>query len=243
MNLGIVLPEDRRVGRAPPNATASASTCSRGSARSFDWRASRSGSATWRGCSAGSPRPSPQLLSALERARRLGARREEVLALEFLGELDFDRGRPEPALARYHEALALAERTAPEGDLVVEVERRRAEALCALGRLGEARDGLLALPASRALHRRPPRARRRVIAWRARSPWRAVRAPRRSSAGRRQRACCARAASATNSPRPACCSGAHSDDPREARVAALPGLRALRRGRQHATDSSRRRRN
>jgi DNA-binding NtrC family response regulator len=79
-----------------------------------------------------------QLLSALERARGLGARREEVLALEFLGELDYDRGRPELAMARYHEALALAERTAPEGDLVVEIERRRAEALCALGRLGEA---------------------------------------------------------------------------------------------------------
>ena len=79
-----------------------------------------------------------QLLSALERSRGLGARREEVLALEFLGELDYDRGRPESAMARYHEALSLAERTAPEGDLVVEIERRRAEALCALGRMGEA---------------------------------------------------------------------------------------------------------
>jgi DNA-binding NtrC family response regulator/Tfp pilus assembly protein PilF len=78
------------------------------------------------------------LLSALERSRRLGARREEVLALEFLGELDFDRGRAEPALARFHEALAIAERTAPEGDLVVEIERRRAEALCAIGRIDEA---------------------------------------------------------------------------------------------------------
>ncbi len=78
------------------------------------------------------------LLAALERARRLGARREEVLAVEFLGELDFDRGRYESAMARYHEALAVAERTSPEGDLVVEIERRRAEALCALGRLSEA---------------------------------------------------------------------------------------------------------
>jgi two-component system NtrC family response regulator len=78
------------------------------------------------------------LLSALERARRHNARREEVLALEFLGELDHDRGRPEAALGRYHEALTLAGRTAPEGDLVVELERRRAESLCALGRLDEA---------------------------------------------------------------------------------------------------------
>ena len=78
------------------------------------------------------------LLTALERSRRHGLDREEVLALEFLGELDFDRGRAERSLARYHEALALAERTAPEGDLVVELERRRAEALIAIGRLDEA---------------------------------------------------------------------------------------------------------
>jgi len=84
------------------------------------------------------PEAESHLLAALDRARRLSARREEVLALEFLGELDFDRGRPEAALARYDEALALAGRTAPEGDLVVELERRRAEALCAVGRLDDA---------------------------------------------------------------------------------------------------------
>jgi len=78
------------------------------------------------------------LLGSLERARAHDARREEVLALEFLGELDFDRGRPEDALRRYDEALVLAERVAPEGDLVVELERRRGEALCALGRLDDA---------------------------------------------------------------------------------------------------------
>ncbi|MEO5989421.1 MAG: tetratricopeptide repeat protein, partial [Candidatus Eisenbacteria bacterium] len=77
-------------------------------------------------------------LTALERSRRHGACREEVLALEFMGELDYDRGRPEAALARYHDALTLAIRTSPEGDLVVELERRRAEALVALGRLDEA---------------------------------------------------------------------------------------------------------
>ncbi|TMQ72011.1 MAG: tetratricopeptide repeat protein [Candidatus Eisenbacteria bacterium] len=74
---------------------------------------------------------------ALEGARAQSARREEVLALEFLGELEFDRERPEAALTRYAEALALAERVAPEGDLVLELERRRAEALGALGRLEE----------------------------------------------------------------------------------------------------------
>ena len=75
---------------------------------------------------------------ALERARSSGAKRAEVLSLEFLGELDFDRGRPEVALSRYQDALALAARTAPEGDLVVEIERRRAEALCSIGRLDDA---------------------------------------------------------------------------------------------------------
>ena len=82
------------------------------------------------------------LLAALERARSVSARREEVLAIEFLGELDHDRGRPEAALAHYRDALALAERIAPEGDLVVELERRRAETLCALGRLDEAETSL-----------------------------------------------------------------------------------------------------
>ncbi len=88
------------------------------------------------------PDAESQLLMALERSRRHGAHREEVLALEFLGELDFDRGRPEAAIGRYHEAMAVAERTAPEGDLVVEIERRRAEALCAIGRFDEAERSL-----------------------------------------------------------------------------------------------------
>jgi DNA-binding NtrC family response regulator len=78
------------------------------------------------------------LLAALERARSHAAAREEALALEFLGELDADRGRAEAALVRYAEAMRIAERLAPEGDLVVELERRRAEALCALSRLDEA---------------------------------------------------------------------------------------------------------
>jgi transcriptional regulator with AAA-type ATPase domain/tetratricopeptide (TPR) repeat protein len=88
------------------------------------------------------PEAETQLLAALDRARRKAANREEVLALEFLGELDFDRGRPERAVARYHEAMVLAERSAPEGDLIVEIERRRAEALVALGRLDEAERSL-----------------------------------------------------------------------------------------------------
>jgi DNA-binding NtrC family response regulator/Tfp pilus assembly protein PilF len=91
------------------------------------------------------------LLGAVERARSHDARREEVLALEFLGELDMDRGRPESAMARYQDALTRAERMAPEGDLVVELERRRSEALCALQRLDEAE---LACQRARRLARR-----------------------------------------------------------------------------------------
>jgi transcriptional regulator with PAS, ATPase and Fis domain len=78
------------------------------------------------------------LFAALDRARSHDAQREEVLALEFLGELEFDRGRAESALARYHEAITIAERVAPEGDMIVEIERRRAEALCVVGRLDDA---------------------------------------------------------------------------------------------------------
>ena len=88
------------------------------------------------------PESETHLLAALDRARRNAANREEVLALEFLGELDFDRGRPERAVTRYHEAMTLAERSAPEGDLIVELERRRAEALAQLGRLDEAERSL-----------------------------------------------------------------------------------------------------
>ena len=53
-------------------------------------------------------------LGALERARTNDARREEVLALEFLGEMAHDQGRFEDALRRYDEALVLAERLAPK---------------------------------------------------------------------------------------------------------------------------------
>jgi DNA-binding NtrC family response regulator/Tfp pilus assembly protein PilF len=75
---------------------------------------------------------------SLKRARQLGAAREEVLSIEFLGELDADRDRHAEALARYDQALLLAVGLAPEGDLVVELERRRADALARLGRLDEA---------------------------------------------------------------------------------------------------------
>jgi len=75
---------------------------------------------------------------ALRQARELDASREEVLAIEFLGELDADRDRHAEAMARYDQALMLAAGAGPEGDLVAELERRRADALTRLGRLEEA---------------------------------------------------------------------------------------------------------
>jgi DNA-binding NtrC family response regulator/Tfp pilus assembly protein PilF len=75
---------------------------------------------------------------ALRLARELDASREEVLAIEFLGEMDADRDRDSDALARYDQALMLASGIGAEGDLVVELERRRADSLARLGRLDEA---------------------------------------------------------------------------------------------------------
>ena len=219
MNLGIVhqksgdwarAAECYRAGRAGLRCR-SATSCARAT--------SRSGSATWRACE----RRFDDAESAAARRRSSapatqGARREEVLALEFLGELEFDRGRPETALARYHEALALAERIAPEGDLVVELERRRAEALCALGRLDEAERALRARAPARAPHRRPARVRGRAP--RRRRDRAGARPPRRGAsqswthggdAARRL----PRAARA--GPRPTCALGRATDDPREAR--------------------------
>ena len=84
------------------------------------------------------PEAEALLGEALRTARELDAAREEVLAIEFLGEMDADRDRHDEALARYDQALMLAVGVAPEGDLVAELERRRADALTRLGRLDEA---------------------------------------------------------------------------------------------------------
>ncbi len=75
---------------------------------------------------------------ALRQARDLDASREEVLAIEFQGDLEADRERYTEALGRYDQALLLAAGIGPEGDLVAELERRRADALIRLGRLDEA---------------------------------------------------------------------------------------------------------
>jgi len=70
--------------------------------------------------------------------RSLGYRREEALALEFLGELSLARGDADAALELLNEATPLAAELAPAGDVAMEIERRKGEAWLALGRLDEA---------------------------------------------------------------------------------------------------------
>jgi transcriptional regulator with GAF, ATPase, and Fis domain/Tfp pilus assembly protein PilF len=75
---------------------------------------------------------------ALELALPSGALREALLAREFLGELALDRGDVPAALALLEPALAQARQTAPQGDLVAELETRLGLALLAAGRTPEA---------------------------------------------------------------------------------------------------------
>jgi transcriptional regulator with GAF, ATPase, and Fis domain/Tfp pilus assembly protein PilF len=75
---------------------------------------------------------------ALELALPVGALREATLAREFLGELALDRGDAMAALALLEPALHEARRSAPQGDLVAELETRMGLALLAAGRTPEA---------------------------------------------------------------------------------------------------------
>ena len=67
------------------------------------------------------------LHAAYNQAQQLQMRREEALALEFLGDVYRDEGRPDEARRFYKRALAIALDIAPEGDIVMEVERRLGE--------------------------------------------------------------------------------------------------------------------
>ncbi|MBU2503119.1 sigma 54-interacting transcriptional regulator, partial [bacterium] len=78
------------------------------------------------------------LMTAYEGAGRLLLSREEALALEFLGDVARDEGRPDQARRYYSRALAIAGSIAPDGDIVMEVMRRQGECLQMLGRQAEA---------------------------------------------------------------------------------------------------------
>ncbi len=68
-----------------------------------------------------------QVRGALSEAEEHGFEREQVIALEYLGDLALDRHENQTAIEHYDEALVHAEKLAPEGDLVPELSRRIAE--------------------------------------------------------------------------------------------------------------------
>jgi len=75
---------------------------------------------------------------ALQLAQKGSARREVLLAREFLGELEIDRGHGPAALTWLEPALEDARAIAPQGDLVMELEIRIGMALQLTGRTEEA---------------------------------------------------------------------------------------------------------
>jgi transcriptional regulator with GAF, ATPase, and Fis domain/Tfp pilus assembly protein PilF len=88
-------------------------------------------------------RAGEHFLRANTLASQVGAHRERLLAQEFLGELELDRGNASGALALLAPALEEARSRAPEGDLTTELETRYGLALLAAGRLDEAQAHLL----------------------------------------------------------------------------------------------------
>ena len=78
------------------------------------------------------------LEAACQITTRLGASREQILCLFSRGELNHEMGQLDEALAMYDRALEMACEIAPEGDMVHELQRRRAEALSARGDLPQA---------------------------------------------------------------------------------------------------------
>jgi DNA-binding NtrC family response regulator/ATP/maltotriose-dependent transcriptional regulator MalT len=71
--------------------------------------------------------------AALSEARTYGSERKECLALEFLGETAVEAGNFTDAQRSLDRAFALAGQIAPQGDLMMEVLRRRGELWAALG--------------------------------------------------------------------------------------------------------------
>ncbi len=78
------------------------------------------------------------LEAASQLTTRLGASREQILCLFSHGELNHEMGQLDEALAMYDRALQMACEIAPEGDMVHELQRHRAETLSARGDLPQA---------------------------------------------------------------------------------------------------------
>lgn len=84
------------------------------------------------------PAARADLLEAYSLAKEHALAREEVLALEFLGDTCRDEGCPAEARVYYRRAMGLARRLAPRGDLVLELLRREGECLDLEGRHADA---------------------------------------------------------------------------------------------------------
>ena len=78
------------------------------------------------------------LMAAYTLATQRRLVREECLALEFLGDVLRDEGKPREARRYYARGLTIAQKIAPEGDLVMELLRRDGECLELLDRPAEA---------------------------------------------------------------------------------------------------------
>lgn len=81
------------------------------------------------------PTAEAHLAAASQITARLGCSRERALCLFGRAELDHEMGRLDRALTLYDEALAMAREVAPEGDMVHDIQRRRAEAFSERGEL------------------------------------------------------------------------------------------------------------
>jgi DNA-binding NtrC family response regulator/Tfp pilus assembly protein PilF len=81
---------------------------------------------------------SAHIEAAAQITARLGASREQILCLFSRAELKQEMGETREALTLYEEALAMAREIAPEGDMVHELQRHRAEALAQDGDLASA---------------------------------------------------------------------------------------------------------
>jgi len=82
----------------------------------------------------------------LERAKILAQEgnfpRELGISFEYLGDLAFSKGNYAEAFEYYEKVLEIAERIAPSGDFISQVERRRGELFLQLGKLEEAKKSI-----------------------------------------------------------------------------------------------------
>lgn len=78
------------------------------------------------------------LLEAYSLAAETGLAREEALALEFLGDVFRDEGKPSEARRYYERGMKVARTLAPRGDIVMELLRREGECLDLASRHEEA---------------------------------------------------------------------------------------------------------